>query len=131
MGIPLGAKCDGIIQLIDFDWQVVTDDGAIVQSGRYEVGGYGPLENIFGDFRTTSHKRYRVLLNVRRDAGELNAARPALIVELGGEYSEGLYALTSYTVLWAKYVGGAGLLWIFIPILLRAVGWSNHPEHPK
>jgi len=120
MGIPLG-RCESIDQTVDFDWQVVSIDGETVQSGQYKLLFFGGVEVGFGEFRAKRGGRYKVLLHVRRDAGELNTANPTLVVESGGEYWEEIPDLYGYSLLWAKYVGGLGLLWLLLPVCFMAL----------
>jgi hypothetical protein len=120
MGIPLD-NCDGIDRAIDFDWQVVSNDGQTVQRGQYKVVGYGDTEVSFGEFHANRASRWKVVLKMRRDAGELNMANPNLVVETGGEYWEPVPEMYGISLLWAKYVGGLGLLGVLVPIVVQAL----------
>lgn len=120
IGIPL-TDCDSIGQNIDFDWQVVSKDGETVRKGQYKVASYSDTEVSFGEFHATRANRWKVILKIRRDAGELNSANPKLVVETGGEYWETIPDVYGYSLLWAKYVASFGVIWMLVPILLQAV----------
>jgi len=122
MGVPVFPReCDAITQTVDFDWQIVSKDGGVAQSGSYKVLSYSGAEATFGVFQGKRGKRWRALLRIRRDAGELNATWPKLVVHPGGEYWEGLPELYGYSLLWAKTVGIFGLLWVLAPMCFQAL----------
>lgn len=106
---------------MDFDWRIVSEDNVTVQSGPYKVLGFGGNNVSFGEFRAVHGDRWRVLLKIRRDAGDLNGAELRLVVEPGGEFSEGMPELYGYSLLWAEWIGGLGVLLLVVPILVRTI----------
>ena len=118
MGVNLPStvlNCDGISRTVGFDWQVVGNDGKVIQSGSYAPLAFSSTATAFAEFQGKRGGHQTVVLKIRRDAGAFNAAHPKLVVEVGPEYSEGLPEWHAYSVLWAKTVGVLGLLWILLP----------------
>lgn len=118
MGITLDPNCDRKSGLIEFEWQVINDEH-IVQSGSYRPLSFSGSEVTFAVFQGKRGGQHRIVLSIKRDSGELNAAHPKLVVQAGPEYSEAMPDYYRYSSLWAGIVGGLGVLWILISALLH------------
>jgi hypothetical protein len=112
-------NCDDVEQTVDFDWQVVSDRGEVLKSGRYSVTSIGP-EIGFAEFQGRTGSRQRVVLHIRTDAGEVNNYHPRLKVEIGPENWEVLPYLFFFSEVWALALGTLGLLIIVVPICFKA-----------
>jgi hypothetical protein len=129
LNLPSGVlHCNGITRTLDFDWQVIANDGKIVESGAYEPHAFSSTGTEFAEFQAKRGHLQTVVLKIRRDAGALNAAHPRLVVQAGPEYSEGLAAWHAYSVLWAKVIAPLGFLWILLPTFFSAI--KSHTSRP-
>jgi hypothetical protein len=118
MGITLDPNCDRKSGLIDFEWQVINDEH-IVQAGSYRPLSFSGSDVTFAVFQGKRGGQHKIVLHIKRDSGELNAAHPKLVVQAGPEYSEAMPDYYRYSSLWAGLVGGLGVLWILISALLH------------
>jgi hypothetical protein len=119
MGVALGnSSCQPQSGVIDFEWQVVSGN-TVVSSGAYSPRSVSGTEVTFADFQGSRGKHQRLVLNIKRDSGELNGANPHLLVQAGPEYSEGNIDYYRYSLLWAIVIGGTGFLCILFPLLFR------------
>jgi hypothetical protein len=76
--------CGDAPEMVDIDWSVL-HDGQVVTAGssRNSSGGFysGTIAREIGKFPAQTGLHYSVLLQIRRDGGELNAANPKLLVQ--------------------------------------------------
>jgi hypothetical protein len=120
MGFPTSnGECSG--QTVDFDWELVNNFGAVVQSGSYKPLSFSGSEVTFAEFQSKRGVTQSVVLQIKRDGGELNTANTRLEVQVGPEYWEVLPDLYRYSLLWAKIVGALGVLWIVVPIAFESI----------
>jgi hypothetical protein len=121
MGVTASVlNCDRTSGLVEFDWQVVSA-GSTVQGGAYSPLSVSGGKVTFAAFEATRGRRQNIVLRIKRDGRELNAAHPTLVVQAGPEYWEALPVYYGYSLLWAMIVGGLGILWFVVPILFRTV----------
>lgn len=76
--------CADAPEVIDIDWRVLHDGQAVAtgSSGNSSGGFYsGSIAREIGRFAAEKGQRYSVLLDIRRDGGELNATHPKLLVQ--------------------------------------------------
>ncbi len=78
-------------------------------------GTDGGIAAYFAEFQGKRGDRQRIVLEIKRDAGRPNTVHPRVVVEPGGEYTEGLPELAYYSVRWAEIVGSLGLLIVLLP----------------
>jgi hypothetical protein len=120
MGVRLPLlNCGGIDQTVDFDWQVISDKGEVLEGGAYQVAGIGPPGVQFAEFQGTPGSHQSMDLKIKRDAGELNSFHPRLVVELSGENSEAIPYLFELFIIWAGALGVLGVLMIVVPTFSR------------
>jgi len=100
MGITVDQNCQRRSDLIDFEWQIVDGENAL-QSGSYVPLSFSGSEVTFAVFHGKRGGHQSIVLNIKRDSGELNAAHPTLVVQAGPEYLE---AMPDYY----RYCWGAG-----------------------
>ena len=76
--------CADAPEMIDIDWSVL-HGGQIVATGssRNSSGGFysGSIAREIGKFPAQMGLRYSVVLQIRRDGGELNVTHPKLLVQ--------------------------------------------------
>ena len=122
IGIPSSQdECEGISRTLHFAWQVVSSEGENIRSGSYVPSSFSGFETNFAQFQAKRRGRQSVILTIQRDGGDLNAARPRLVVEAGPEYWETIPDLYGFSLFWAKTVGLFGLLWLVAPICLQVL----------
>jgi len=122
LGIPLPPSvldCSGISRSVDFDWQIVEADGRIIGRGSYAPTGFSGTEVNFAEFQAKSGDVQRILLEVKKNAEELNTLHPILSVQAGPEYREAFPYWYYYAWLWAKVAWIVGLLVIVIPVCFK------------
>jgi hypothetical protein len=122
VGLPRSVlNCDGVEQTVDFDWQVISDRGEVLQSGSYHVTSIGPPGVGFTEFQGSQGSRQKVVLKIKRDAGELNNFHPRLVVEIGPENWEALPYLSFFFLIWAGALSVLGMLIILVPFGVKAM----------
>jgi len=104
---------------VHLDWQVVDDGGSVIASGPYKPLSVSGSEVTFAVFQAKRGVHQRIVLRIDRDAGELNAAHPKIVVEAGPEYWEALADFSGFAVQWAEIVGTLGCVWLLIALLYR------------
>ncbi|MGH9455646.1 MAG: hypothetical protein ACRD2O_16935 [Terriglobia bacterium] len=103
--------CKGIPNLSDISWILfegkdVISDG---NSGYYPGGVWSAkVERHIGRFTAQKGHRYTLVLNVKRDASQLNADNPTLVIMVPQEESEGYGALRELQKLGALILALAG-----------------------
>jgi hypothetical protein len=65
-------NCDGEKQTVDFDWKIVSGQGRLLASGRYEPIEYSGTGIGFAEFQAHPFARQRVILEIHQDGGRLN-----------------------------------------------------------
>ena len=128
MGFPpiSNGGCESQGKTLDFDWRIVAEEGTIIESGSYEPRSFSGTEVAFAEFQGKRGRSQRVVLDLHRDAGELNTAHPRLVIQAAPEHWEGLPDLYIYSLRWAKTVGVLGFLWLLLPIAFRAIKHKSH-----
>jgi hypothetical protein len=121
MGVGSKWDCDDVKWTLQFDWQIIADNGAVIQSGVYEPIGISGTKVGFAELQGHRNSRQRVTLKIQKDAGDLNNHHPRLVVEAGPESYEALPYLNFYSLIWAAAVGVLGLLMILLPTGWRAL----------
>ena len=122
MGVVLPLlDCGSVKRTLQFDWQIISDRGAVIGAGSYEPAGGTGAEMDFAEFQGHRNSRLSMVLKVHQDAGELNRHHPRLKVEAGGdeENFEGLAFLFFYSLVWGGVFGVLGLLVAILPISWR------------
>jgi hypothetical protein len=118
--IPSSNECGAIASTLGFDWRIVSNNGVLLKSGSYNCIMYGGTDSgigaYFAEFQGKRGARQRIVLDIKRDGGKLNIVHPRVVVEPGGEYSEGIPELVYYSLFWAKTVGPLGLVSVFVPL---------------
>jgi len=131
MGITGGPRmldCSGVEQEVDFDWQLVSRQGQVIESGTYKPIGYGNLHAEFAEIQTHDTGRQHVILKMRRDGRNLNARHLRLQVEgPGSDLDLGLPILVSFSGVWAVIVAFIGALVFLVP-WPRKVGSGSSSE---
>jgi hypothetical protein len=120
MGISWSYSRCNVNKALAFDWRVISGDGEVIRSGSYEPRSVSGSEVTFGDFPGKRKARFRAILEIKQDAGELNAARPKVIVQAGPENWEALPDLRSYSVVWAITLCLVGLLCVLLADRIHA-----------
>jgi len=93
--------CAGAPEVIDIEWRVMHDGQAVATgSSRNSWGGFysDSVAREVGHFAAQKDQRYSVVLDIRRDGGELNATHPKLLVQTHpGEWKDAVvgHALSS------------------------------------
>ena len=120
MGCMLGALmpngtrppwCKGVPNLIDISW-VVYEGDSIVANGDaapYPGGVWSAkVERNIGGFDARKGRRYRLDLTVKRDASELNATNPHLVIRVPQDEGEGWGVLVAVQKLAARIFAAIG-----------------------
>jgi hypothetical protein len=121
MGVGSKWDCDDVKWTLQFDWQIIADNGAVIRSGVYEPINISGTKMGFVEFQGHRNSRQSVILEIQKDAGDLNNHHPRLVVEAGPESWEALPYLNFFSLIWAVAVGVLGLLVILLPISVRAL----------
>lgn len=121
---PKGVRpswCKGIPNLIDISWSLFEGQSVISEgdSGYYPGGVWSDkVERHIGVFRAQKGHRYTLVLNVKRNASELNIANPQLVIMVPQDEGEGYGALIAIENLGALTLALIGAAVIFVQILL-------------
>jgi hypothetical protein len=121
MGIkadPIPLNCDGVEQSVDFDWQLISRQGQIIESGSYKPINFGNLHVEFAEFQGNGNGG-RVTLSIHQDGRELNGHH--LRLDVGQVHESDFPLVLPYLLLmsggWALIVVIIGLLLILLPPL--------------
>jgi hypothetical protein len=121
MGVGSRWTCGDVKWTLQFDWQIIADNGAVIQSGVYEPISISGTEMGFAEFQGHRNSRQSVTLEIQKDADDLNNHHPRLVVEAGPESWEALPYLNFFSPIWGVAVGIVGLLVILLPTGWRAL----------
>ncbi len=84
--------CDGIPDLVDISWSLLEGEKVVSEGNSRDYPGAmwsATVERQIGRFVAVRGHKYRLVLNVKRDASELNIANPKLMVVIPLDESEG------------------------------------------
>lgn len=113
MGINLsGNVCAHDPQTLRFDWELVSQNGDIIQRGTYEPLSVSGTHVDFVVFQGKRGAIQKVVLKVQEDAGGLKAGHPKLMVEAGPENSEAIAELQNVFLVWAIVIVPIGVLFL-------------------
>ena len=97
--------CDAEKQTVDFDWKIVSGQGQLLGSGRYEPIEYSGTGIGFAEFSSHPFARQRVILQIHRDGELLNNYHLRLKLESRSDFPLAFpYSLVEALV-WAVVVG--------------------------
>jgi hypothetical protein len=114
---PKGS-CKEISPTLDFDWIAIGDVGSMENAGHFKIygmSGAGEDEVLLGRFEAKRGGHQEIVLNILRDAGELNSAHPRLKVQAHHVYWEKWVIFNQMAWLVAFGAGLAAIILIFWP----------------
>jgi hypothetical protein len=115
-------ECKDTDQLVDFDWEALSRDGAILARGSYKPLGWSGTRVYLGRFRTKFFEKYQIILQVYKDGGDLKLAHPRLVVQ-GETDGERLYGLALCSLMWAGFVALTVTLVSLTPLTDKFSKW--------
>jgi hypothetical protein len=118
---PTGS-CKGVQRTLYFAWKVVRGSAQIIGSGQYNhawSSGSGDVEAGIGGFEGKRGDWQKIILNVARDASELNAAHPRLQVAAHGSYWEKWIIYGQFAFLLMIGVCLPALIWTVWPLVFH------------
>ena len=115
--MEVGSKwdCHDVKWTLQFDCQIISEKRVVIESGVYEPIGMVGTKTVFAEFQGHGNSRQSVILEIQKDAGDLNNHHPRLVVEAGAETWELLPYLYEPSLLWAGVVGVLGIVVILLP----------------
>jgi hypothetical protein len=121
MGVGSKWDCGDVKWTLQFDWQIISEKGVVIDSGVYKPTSISGTKMGFAEFEGHRNSHQSVILEKQKDAGDLNNHHPRLVVEARPETWEALPYLNFFSLIWAGAVGVLGLLVILLPISVRAL----------
>jgi hypothetical protein len=111
--------------MVDLDWRIVTDTGALVQQGEYKDRTHGGNIVGLGTYRPKRGLRQRIVVNIRHDvqAPDAQARLHIGLPEVSLDLAEGYYPVAG---LWAGVLAGSGLIILFVQRVWRS---QRHEKH--
>jgi hypothetical protein len=103
-------NCDGEKQTVDFDWKIVSGQGRLLASGRYEPIEYSGTGIGFAEFQAHPFARQRVILEIHQDGGRLNNYGLRLKLESRSDIGLAIPYLILMSLIFAVVVVSIGAL---------------------
>lgn len=119
MGVGSVWNCGDVKQAVDFEWQIISAEGAVIQGGSYEPTSISGAKIGFAEFQGHRNSRQRIVFKVHRDAGDLNSRHPQIMVDAAPETWESLPYLYILSQYWAGIIATLGVLVIVLPLCYR------------
>ncbi len=80
---PVAIQCGAIPNLIDISWQLFDGEKMVSEGNSQEtpwVAWSDPMERMIGRFKAEKGLHYRLVLQVKRDASQLNIDNPKIVI---------------------------------------------------
>ncbi len=121
-------QCAGIPSLIDISWTLLDTDRVVATGNSHDFSGLAQsdsLKRFLGAVNCQAGHRYSVVLDIRRDASDLDVANPRIVVQTPYGYFE------DYSVgAWIRRVESRtlGLVGIALLVAVALFHWYNRKE---
>ncbi len=102
--------CAGVGRILDMDWEIVNEQGTVMQQGTYNDRIYSGEEAKLGEYLAKLGSHLKVRLSIDRDVQGFESAHPKLEFQPNPEYGlENSYGIAAFGI-WAGIVAGPGVL---------------------
>jgi hypothetical protein len=102
------------------DWKIVSDTGAVVQSGGYTDPYSGSTGAIVGEYRARRGSRERIVVTIHQNV-QAAKSHPRITIGLPERELRLGEEDTFLALGWAAIVSGSGLIILFVLLCLEAV----------
>lgn len=105
--------------VVDLDWKIVDDSGAVIQQGAYSDRLRGANNVNLGEYRLSFGRRQRILTKVNQDVqgASANARLEIGQPEVSLDISYGILLILG----WTAIVGGFGVIMLLVLLIRRVI----------
>jgi hypothetical protein len=121
-------RCRGVGRQLDIDWEIMNEQGSVIQRGVYSDQVYSGVEATLGKYVPNLKSHLRVLLRIHTDVQGFDSAHLKLELQADPEYRlDNGYASAAFLV-WAAIVAGSGVIILLVLLIITAArknAWTS------